>query len=211
MKCRICGSSVKIIDAVEKHIYYHCDNCDLIFMDSAFYVTSEEEKIRYTKHNNTIENEGYVNMFLKFINKAVKPYIKEGSALDFGCGPGPVLSALLNKDDFVTDVYDPYFYPEKIYLNKSYDLITCTEVIEHISEPLKTFDFFYKYLKIGGILTFMTLFHSGVESFENWWYKNDSTHICFYSLKTFKYLETHTNFKIIFKDDKNTITMKKEK
>jgi hypothetical protein len=209
MKCKICGNKVNIIEVIKKPIYYYCKECELIFMDESFYLSSEEEKLRYTKHNNSITDDGYVNMFLNFIDEAVKPFVKKGDALDFGCGPGPVLSKLLKENNFETDIYDPYFFPDRVYLGKKYDLIACTEVIEHTKNPLYVFNFFSNYLKTRGKLALMTLFHSGVESFVDWWYRQDSTHICFFSLKTFQYLAESNYYKIIYENGKNTLTMGK--
>ena len=48
--------------------------------------------------------------------------------------------------------YDLYYFPEKGYLTKKYDFITCTEVVEHFRKPLDEFKLFDKILKIKGVL-----------------------------------------------------------
>jgi 2-polyprenyl-3-methyl-5-hydroxy-6-metoxy-1,4-benzoquinol methylase len=35
------------------------------------------------------------------------------------------------------EIYDSYFSPEKVFLGKKYNLITSTEVFEHLDDPLR--------------------------------------------------------------------------
>ena len=159
-------------------------------MDEKKIVLPEKEKQEYLHHNNTPENEGYVAMFKDFIEKCIDPYQdKIKAALDFGCGPGPVLAGLLKEKGFEVDIYDKYFAPEKIFENKKYDLITSTEVLEHLADPLETLKTLKNHLNKNGILAIMTLFHpNNEEGFKKWWYRRDSTHISFYRPKTFEIL-----------------------
>ena len=75
--------------------------------------------------------------FEKFIQTSILPFAPSGKdLLDFGSGPSPVLGEILKeKYEFNVDIYDYYFKPEKNYIGKKYDVITCTEVIEHIVNP----------------------------------------------------------------------------
>ena len=147
---------------------------------------STVEKRLYCNHNNSFANEGYVRMFRKFIDDFIEPYSGEmKTALDFGSGPGPVLATLLREHGMDVDIYDVYFSPEKSYENKTYDLITCTEVLEHLKDPLPTLRLLVDHLNSQGILAVTTMFHPGVgEEFQNWWYRRDRTHICFYTNRT---------------------------
>jgi hypothetical protein len=55
----------------------------------------------------------------------------------------------------------------------------------------------------------MTSQHDVVNDFENWWYKNDPTHICFFGMHTFDWLAKEFGFEIIYRDNKNFIILKK--
>ncbi|MFZ5648178.1 MAG: class I SAM-dependent methyltransferase [Bacillota bacterium] len=109
-------------------------------------------------------------------------------ALDFGCGPSPVLKVLLNSLGISADVYDPFFFPDKVFLNKRYQLITCTEVFEHLKNPLETIALLGSLLDDNGVLAVKTLFHTTCNDFNKWWYRHDPTHICFYSPRTFEWI-----------------------
>ena len=47
-------------------------------------------------------------MFEAFIHKSIFPYQERiNKALDFGCGPGPVLAELLKRRGLEVEIYDP--------------------------------------------------------------------------------------------------------
>lgn len=208
--CKICSKSVQpIYDAQYDHRYYYCGSCDFIFLDENKIISPDQEKKEYSFHQNSFKNEGYVNMFREFIENAIRPCKAEiKTALDFGSGPGPVLAELLRQEGFETDIYDKHFSPKKVYLNKKYDLITATEVFEHLKDPLATLKLLKSLLSPHGILAIMTLFHpNNEEEFKKWWYRRDSTHITFYTPKTFEYMAKLLGMKVLATDSKNTCTL----
>ncbi|EKE02108.1 MAG: 2-polyprenyl-3-methyl-5-hydroxy-6-metoxy-1,4-ben zoquinolmethylase [uncultured bacterium] len=212
MNCRICNNqTITIYDRQFDINYYNCINCDYIFIDPESIVSKEEELRIYQLHHNSLENTGYVNMFKDFADKAIMPYKSSTkSILDFGSGPSPVLAHLLREEGFEVDIYDPYFAPEKVYENKVYDLITSTEVIEHLSNPVETFKILYKHLNPSGIISIMTLYHpQDNEKFQSWWYRRDETHISFYTHNTMKHLAKIFNMEILLLDSKNLCVLQK--
>ncbi|MBO8129762.1 MAG: class I SAM-dependent methyltransferase [Peptococcaceae bacterium] len=207
--CTLCRQVSFEIKGLEKR-YYRCPNCDLFFLDPECHLSPEEEKERYTLHDNTCENKGYVAMFRRFIRKAVEPYKDTiRNALDYGCGPGPVLKVLLEDMGIKTDIYDPYFFPSRVFQDKQYDLITCTEVLEHIADPLEAFNTFTAYLKVGGILALMTRFRPPMDEFKEWWYRQDPTHVSFYSVRTFEWLARHFPLRLRYIDNRDTCVFEK--
>lgn len=210
MYCKLCNNpELKKIEAEDK-LYYHCDNCGLIFIDKNQILETEEELERYKMHDNSHQNEGYVNMFKRFITKVVTPHINDiNTVLEFGCGPGPVLADLLKNEGFNVDKYDPYFFPDKVFEDKSYDMITSTEVFEHFSEPKKELELLLSHLNKGGYLAIMTSFHPGVEEFVDWYYVWDDTHITFYNLDAFKWIEDNYPLKLVYHNDQKYCLFKK--
>jgi SAM-dependent methyltransferase len=212
MICKICSSITERIENIKKSIiYYKCKKCDFIFIDEESIYSPEKEELRYLKHNNTLSNPGYVEMFENFIEKYIVCYNnKIKSILDFGCGSVPVLAKLLKDRGFIVDIYDKYFFPEKEYLNKRYDLIVLSEVIEHLKNPLKELKHLKGFLNKDGKFIIMTLFHTGNKNeFLKWWYKEDFTHISFFSQKTFKYLTKLLNMKLLMIDNKKICILQK--
>jgi SAM-dependent methyltransferase len=210
LDCIICGSSNLELLEIQNR-YYHCQDCEVIFIDPTEIAAQDEEKERYEDHDNNHQNEGYVQMFEDFIEELIEPHLnleEINDVLEFGCGPGPVLADLLEAKELEVDRYDPYFFPEKVFLDKKYDLITSTEVFEHFSDPIKEMELLTSHLKEDAYLAVMTSFHPGPEEFEDWWYKWDPTHIVFYNQKTFNKVASDFELEIIYTDQEKYILFK---
>ncbi|WP_188093928.1 class I SAM-dependent methyltransferase [Sulfurimonas sp. CVO] len=211
-KCKICDNeTIDIVDNKTKKIYHKCLECEYIFLDEFFYVDEVREKKHYDKHHNSFESLGYVKMFEDLIEEFVTP-LKENikSALDFGCGEGEVLPVLLERNNIVCDRYDLFYFPQKVYLGKEYDIILSTEVFEHLKNPLEIFKELLSYVKKDGYLLLMSAFHpSNDEEFLKWWYIRDITHIGFFNLKTFEYIADALDVKIVKHNLKNIIIFQK--
>ncbi len=198
MKCKLC--SYQNLQEIRHNgeLYYFCPLCEFIFLKEEFIPGPHKERARYEEHDNTHQNEGYVHMFEKFITAVIEPRASEiDSVLEFGCGPGPVLADLLEEKGFTVDKYDPYFFPCKVFTGKKYDLITVTEVYEHLRDPLGITEMLISHLKPGAYLALMTSFHPGPDKFKDWWYKWDPTHICFYSARTFAWLAARFDLELV--------------
>ena len=209
MECKLCGSKVKKEISIEDR-YYYCQNCELIFIEKDSEPSLQQEYEVYQSHENTHENEGYVNMFKDFINELLSEHLEEiNKVLEYGCGPGPVLADILENRGLDVTKYDPFFYPDVEFKKCKYDLITSTEVFEHFQNPKEEIEKLIDLLNPNGYLAVMTSFHQGIEHFKDWWYRRDSTHITFYNLTTFKYLEETYPIEIIKTDQENSILFKK--
>lgn len=210
-KCIICGSDTEKIDDSQINVIHdYCPNCGFIYKGKEYHLEMHNEHEQYILHNNTMENEGYVNIFLDLISEYIKPLGVMRKVLEFGSGPGPVLKALLKREGYDVCDFDPFFNDNTEYLNNKYQLITSTEVIEHFSDPLKEFKHLYNLLEKDGYLLIMTrLRKMGIEEFLNWWYRRDLTHISFYTMGTIEYIARKLNMKIMKTNNENIILLQK--
>ncbi len=189
MTCPLCQTTnAPLFHCDKQRSYFRCEVCLLVFVGENEILSKEEEKAVYDLHQNHSEDEGY-QTFLGRIVEPLRKFLKPGAkGLDFGCGPNPVLAEILNRNGFAVDFYDPIYFPNQEKLGKNYDFITATEVIEHVKDPAAVFSFLHQSLKKNGVLGLMTKLVIDVEAFSRWHYKNDLTHIRFYSRETFAWL-----------------------
>lgn len=196
IRCMLCASDDNEFFFKDKfRAYRRCNVCSIIFVPISFHVSIKEEKVRYEKHNNNPHNIGY-RQFLERITVSIKSRFAEGAdGLDFGCGPTPLLADLLADDGFEMEVYDPFYAADKSVLENKYDFIVSTEVFEHLNNPLQEFRKLFSILKDNGILAVMTRLYNDSMDFKTWHYKNDRTHICFYTVETFDWLAKNLGVK----------------
>ena len=177
-----------------QRIYLQCDQCHLVFVPAAFYLSADAEKAEYDRHNNDLNDDGY-RRFLNRLWQPLKSHLQaKGRVLDFGCGPGPLLAKMMAEEGMQVSMYDHFYQPNRDVLQTShYDAITSTEVIEHLHAPRLVFEQWLSLLKPKGFLGLMTKQVTSREAFANWHYKNDLTHVCFFSEACFKWLAQRYN------------------
>lgn len=209
MICLLCNNQ----DTAEfckdsKRIYYRCPVCQLIFVPPVFHLAEIAEKAEYDLHQNNPEDLQY-RKFLNRIFQPLKEKLTPGSiGLDFGSGPGPTLSVMFKELGYRVKLYDKFYSPDDSVFRQQFDFITATEVVEHLRNPQSDLQRLWDCLKPGGWLGFMTKLALGTEEFKKWHYKNDMTHICFFSEDTFKWLADQWQAELVFAD-KDVILLKK--
>jgi hypothetical protein len=159
----------------------------LVFVPPWQHLPQEQEKAHYDLHQNSPEDHRY-RQFLSRLANPLMAGLKLGSqGLDFGSGPGPTLSVMLEEAGFSTDIFDIFYANDASVLRSEYDFITATEVVEHLSQPGQVLESLWSSIRPGGYLGLMTKLVVSKEAFSHWHYKNDQTHICFFSRQTFNY------------------------
>ena len=145
-------------------------------------ITRVDRQMDVLIHFQSHQEEGVIE------SKTVEWLTPQSKGLDFGSGPGPTLSVMLEEAGHSVALYDLYYADEPAVLERQYDFITCTEVIEHIAQTRMVLDKLWALLAPGGYLALMTKQVTDQTSFTRWHYKNDLTHISFFSRQAFDYL-----------------------
>ncbi|MCX5751770.1 MAG: class I SAM-dependent methyltransferase [Candidatus Saganbacteria bacterium] len=192
--CPLCRESASYFNSSRGKEYFECPTCGAVFLAPQYYPSLKDEKDRYLTHNNDINNAGYQEFVRPIVECTVKHFNKDHLGLDFGCGTGPVISKLLQDRGYNIKQYDPFFFDRPEHLQKIYDYIICSEVVEHFHNPAKEFKLLRSMLKSGGKLFCQTERYSPKIDFKNWYYKNDSTHVFFYQKQTFDWIRANFNF-----------------
>lgn len=195
--CPVCETaSLMPFRVVDGKTYLRCGQCWATVMAPECYLSPEKELAVYQLHDNQPEDAGY----RRFLSKLSDPLAEKLSAgavgLDFGCGPGPALAAMFEDAGFTMAIYDPFFAPDSAVLERRYDFITCTEVVEHLHRPAEVFRQLNDLLQPGGWLGIMTCFQTDDDRFASWHYRRDPTHVVFYRRETFAWLAGHFGWQL---------------
>lgn len=188
-RCPLCGNrDPDPIGLAHGRDYFDCDVCGLTFMHPDQRPASDDERARYATHRNDVADPGYRAFLARLADPLVARLPAGAVGLDYGSGPGPALSVMLDHAGFPTAIYDPYFAPDEEALAQTYDFVTCTETVEHFFDPAREFERLDALLRPGGVLAVMTMLRDDALPFGEWWYVRDMTHVCFYRARTLEWI-----------------------
>ncbi len=190
--------------------YLYCGKCRLVFVPRQYWLNCDQEKAVYDLHENSPADQGYRHFLSRLAIPLLERLPTPKKGLDFGCGPGPVLSEIFEEQGHVMSCFDPLYFNDITLLNQNYDFITATETVEHFHHPSDVFGSLFEQLSQGGWLGIMTKMILDQQAFKTWHYIRDLTHICFYSPYTFKYLAKRFNSSVYF-IGKDVILFQKQK
>ncbi|QDF68409.1 class I SAM-dependent methyltransferase [Shewanella sp. SNU WT4] len=203
MLCPLCGGQhLTLFCQDARRRYVCCQECELVSVPASFHLSPSAEKAEYDKHDNSSADAGY----RRFLSRTWAPLLArlQGThaditrlqGLDFGCGEGAVLSQMARENGVAIANYDLYYHNHGALLHQQYDFITLTEVIEHIADAAQLLAQLNTMLKAGGVLAVMTKQVTSADAFSRWHYKNDLTHINFYSDASFGWLAKHYGWQL---------------
>jgi SAM-dependent methyltransferase len=168
--------------------YWQCPTCHLVFVPPTHYLSAVDEKSRYDLHQNSPDDPAYRRFLSRLFDPMQARLSPHSDGLDFGSGPGPTLSKMFAEAGHRIAIYDVFYAKDESVWEKQYDFITSSEVAEHLHHPDKELGRLWNCLKPGGTLGLMTKMVLNQPAFANWHYKNDPTHVCFFSRQTFDWL-----------------------
>lgn len=185
MQCPLCAAREPApFCSDRRRSYLRCGICSLVFVPPRFHLSREAERAEYDLHQNRLEDTGYRRFLSRLAQPLARRLAPGARGLDFGCGPAPALASLLRDRGFDVSVYDSFYAPDESVLQGDFDFVCATEVVEHLHAPGAVLDTLWGLLRPGGHLGVMTKLVIDREAFSRWHYKNDPTHVCFFSEAT---------------------------
>lgn len=178
--------------------YLRCGTCSLIFVCAKEHLDISAEKAEYDLHQNSPSDERYRKFLSRLLDPVLAHLSSDSRGLDFGSGPGPTLSGMFEEAGHKMSIYDPFYSPDETPLSSTYDFVTASEVVEHFRNPRKDLDRLWSCVRAGGVLGIMTKLALGKSEFAHWHYKNDRTHVCFFSRETLGWLSLKWNANLTF-------------
>ena len=187
--CPVCtGPDISPFQTIDARAYWACATCEARFLARRHFLSRGEELATYLQHENHPDDPQYRSFLSKLADPLLARLPPGARGLDYGCGPGPALAEMLCEAGHEVALYDPFFAPDPSPLSATYDLITCTETVEHFHTPHAEFARLRALLRPGGWLAVMTCFQTDDARFADWHYRKDLTHVVFYRAGTFQYL-----------------------
>jgi hypothetical protein len=197
--CPLCQTEKAREYSQDKHRqYYQCQVCSLVFVPSWQFLSAADEKKRYDLHQNSPHDLNYRRFLSRLFEPLQKKLMPASNGLDFGSGPEPTLSRMFEEVGHTMTLFDHFYEPIPAVLTQQYDFITATEVVEHLHDPKKELERLWTCLTPGGWLGIMTNCAVDRETFSRWYYKNDLTHVCFFSQATFSWLALRWQAEVVF-------------
>lgn len=103
---------------------HRCHECELVFIPAEYHLAAASEKQRYDAHTNDAASAGYrasldklIAPLAEIIKQDAHTHGRDAASLvglDFGCGPNPVLSDMMQeKHGLSMEHYDPFFHPNE--------------------------------------------------------------------------------------------------
>jgi pseudouridine kinase len=185
----------------------------------------EAERKRYSLHENSLENAGYRAYLEAFLGSVLTfPSIVEAGfdyswkVFDYGSGPEPALVTLMREKGLDARGWDPFFAKDTECFPGGADLVTCLEVAEHFKAPESDFARLSASVRIGGFAAIGTrlvdtLWSPGVgdqSPFRSWWYRQDPTHVSFYSKKALALLAAESGLVYLGEAGPHVFVFRKE-
>lgn len=196
MNCTLCNSKTTLFSEYQGRAFYLCNNCETVLLHPKFYLTRSQEKQRYDLHSDDVKAKGYQNFVAPLVKAVINSFTTKHVGLDFGCGKTEIVKYVLQQKGYQIHGYDPFYFDHKALLKTdTYNYITSCEVIEHLYTPKEVFQLLYDMLLPGGKLLLKTSLYNLNLNFEDWWYKNDPTHVTLYTSESFRFIKSYYGFK----------------
>ncbi len=188
MDCLFCGYGETARVCVRSRAFFRCASCGGVFLSPEERLDRKAQRERYLFHRNDPDDAGYRTFLTNFASAVLSALPRRPrTVFDYGSGPVPALAGVL--DGLLgggTDIrcWDPFFAPGTVFFPGGAELVTCLEVAEHFESPAEGFAGLCRACRPGGAVAVGTLTVPEREKdFERWWYKEDRTHVSFYSGK----------------------------
>lgn len=190
MKCLLCSNPAEPRPwavARDGREYFRCVKCQLVWLSPAQRLFSEAEQNRYFEHRNNPQDLAYLEYLSRLANPVCALISPGARGSDYGAGPAEGMRALLEPRGYSITPYDPYFFPHADLSPGRYDFVLCNEALEHFHDPAAELARIDSIVAKGGVIGFSSGLVINKERFLNWNYRNDPTHVIFFTEETVRW------------------------
>src|SRR3546814_5659051 len=113
MDCPVCEHhDCRAFQRIQSRDYWRCPQCMATFLDPAQRPARAAEQAQYRLHRNAVDDPGYRRFLQPLASALLQRLPAAADGLDFGCGPGPALAAMLREAGHSVALYDPLIAPD---------------------------------------------------------------------------------------------------
>ena len=194
MECTLCSApsagapGTPWATAPDGKEYFQCGICDLVWLHPRHWPSPDEERGRYLEHRNDSADSAYLEYLSRLAEPVCALISPPARGIDYGCGPAEGMRTLLAPRGYEVDSYDPLFYPRPDLEPAAYDFLLCNEAAEHFFRPAEEFRRMDSIVDKGGVLAFSSGLVINKERFLGWNYRQDPTHVIFFSEKCVRWI-----------------------
>ncbi|RJQ56220.1 MAG: class I SAM-dependent methyltransferase [Nitrospiraceae bacterium] len=173
LNCTICGAMSFMEYSFSDLNLYRCPNCDHCFSDLKGNFEEYDSEYFNVSHANWFNNPN-IALFETY-NKSITNFKPDASVIDIGCGRGDFLKFLRKKNHRLSltgiDLYENspvegvHFLHADIFsadLNRQFDVVVNTAVIEHVADVQKFTRRLYELCSPNGLVIITTVNDRGI-------------------------------------------------
>jgi hypothetical protein len=216
--CRLCGALTRAFYTESRaprripspRRYELCPNCDLVQVHRSDLPTFSRERTRYEEHRNS--DRRYHDYLCEFAQRRIVPLIGRSGhrgrleVIDYGSGPVAALAPVLRDLGLRVFGYDPFFGPFREPPSQSGDIVVLHEVVEHFSRPGSALPRAVAAMRRCGFLVVEAQTRPpDAAAFARWTYRQDPTHVAFYTRETFAHIARRWGFTEVASDDRGAV------
>ena len=161
--------------------YLRCA-CALVFVPPVYYLTACGTA-EYDLHQNEVDDQGYAGFLVPPGTPLLERLPPGARGLDFGCGPGPALAQCCG-GGCQMQLYDSFYYPEAVLSWSILILLVPPRWLSICISPACELLQLVAANRCPAVVGIMTKLVLDAQAFAGWHYKNDPTHVCFFSEQT---------------------------
>jgi SAM-dependent methyltransferase len=191
--CKVCSGATRLFDVADFHssceeqrgkylrlsgvpIYYRrCGGCGLIFTDAFDDWTPDQFKLFIYNDDYSEVDPDFATVRPTGTAKRIQLWFGQAAArlkiLDYGGGNG-LAASIMRSDGFDANTYDPFHPPFDARPAGRFNLITCIETFEHVTDPARLVEDIVSLLTDDGLVIFSTLVQPADVEIRrlSWWY-----------------------------------------
>lgn len=200
-RCPLCKHAATLFLQDKKRAFFDCPQCAFVFVDPSDHrmpsIPSTPIK-SYGRQQKTAQQRQATQFVLPLLSQLSDLTGDNLLGLNFGHSLDQQCIDKIQASGHQLLQYDPFKATEQAVLQQQYDFVCSYKVFESFKRPLNQWALLSSLVKPQGWLAIGTALLTDKSHFAKWHHKNNPAHVSFYQHKTFEYLATQGQFKLLF-------------